>query len=222
MRKYFNYQYVITLVRTEEYVAFDQVNSKAYSIEYLTLLQTICSEIDAVSKTILSHFDSDFKTRDIGILKWGYEIQKHFPNITSKDVMFVRAYKIIPWKNWTIEERLDKNNKIYLAYAEGCGSPDWWKAYTAVKHARTAVDDGRVNYHRANQKNVIDALAALYVLHRMMIHTLDENEYLIMDKSTLYRMIGWNDELKTQFGVDDKGRAYIVCEDRDGEKDEKT
>lgn len=99
---------------------------------------------ELVKRNGWSYYDPDFKTTNVGILKWGYEIQHYFSDITIKDVLFDRENKIIPWRNWTIEERTDKNNKPYLAYADGCGSPGWWKAYTAVKHARTAMDDGRV------------------------------------------------------------------------------
>lgn len=47
-------------LKTEEFVAFDKVNSKSYSFEYLTLLQTICSEIDVVAKAVCFHFDNTF------------------------------------------------------------------------------------------------------------------------------------------------------------------
>ena len=131
----------------------------------------------------------------------------------TQTTTFRKENAITPWDKWTIEERLNKKGETYLAYAEGCGSPNWWNAYNAVKHARTTVDDGRVNYHRANQKNVIDALAALYVMHRLMIAELDPNAYILLDRSELFRIPDWYDDLQTQFAFDEQGKPYIISDD---------
>lgn len=206
--------------RTEEFVAFDDVNNKTYSIEYLTLLQTICSEIDVVAKAIASHFNPSFNAKDANIKKWGYEVQKYLTSITTQKVNFNTETELTPWAGWDIEERLNKNNKPYIAYVEGCGSPDWWNAYTSVKHARTTIDDGRVNYQKANQKNVINALAALYVLHRLMMKELDEHAYVLLEKSELFRIPDWYDEYQFHLSVDTQGRPCIVYEDEKSEDSE--
>ena len=206
------------LIRTEEFVAFDDVNNKAYSIEYLTLLQTICSEIDVVGKAIASHFNPEFDTENCSIKKWGFEVQKHLTTITTQTVSFKKEKSLIPWTDFAIEERLNKNGKPYIAYADGCSSPEFWKAYTAVKHARTSIDDGRFNYHRANQRNVIDALAALYVMHRLMMKELDGQEYVLLDKSELFRMPDWVDEYHFQLSVNSKGEPCLVYEEENMEE----
>ena len=54
-------------LKTEEFVAFDKVNGKAYSFEFLTLLQTICSEIDVVAKAICCFFDKSFPVKEDGV-----------------------------------------------------------------------------------------------------------------------------------------------------------
>lgn len=205
--------------RTEEFVAFDDVNNKTYSIEYLTLLQTICSEIDVVAKAIASHYDPSFNADDSKILKWGYEIQKHLTSITTQTVSFNKEIDLIPWAGWDLEERLNKNNKPYIAYVDGCGSPEWWKAYTSVKHARTTIDDGRVNYQKANQKNVINALAALYVLHRLMMKELDEHAYVLLDKSELFKIPDWYDEYHLQFSINSQGQPCLVYEENKAEEE---
>ena len=75
-------------LKTEEFVAFDKVNSKSYSFEYLTLLQTICSEIDVVAKAVCFHFDNTFPTKDAKIQRWGFRLQKEFPDITNQTIYF--------------------------------------------------------------------------------------------------------------------------------------
>ena len=49
---------------TKKYVAFDAVNYKTYSLEYLKLLEAVCSEIDVVGKEIAHQIDTSFKRED--------------------------------------------------------------------------------------------------------------------------------------------------------------
>lgn len=47
---------------------------------------------------------------------------------------------------------------------------DWWQAYNDIKHRRTQTNDaGRYNYTKANLKNVLYAMAALYILNRKQL-----------------------------------------------------
>ena len=48
-------------ISTKRYVAFDAANYKSYSLEYLKLLEAVCSEIDIVGKEIAHQIDSSFK-----------------------------------------------------------------------------------------------------------------------------------------------------------------
>lgn len=204
------------LERTEEYVAFDEVNNKAYSIEYLALLQAICSEVDVVGKAIACHFDLSFDARRSNIQKWGYEVQTHLSGITETDVSFMRDRMLRPWKEWVLERRTSSDGRAYVAYASGCRSPVWWNAYNRVKHARTTIDDGRVNYHLANQKNVILALAGLFVLHRRMLMSLDSNAYGTMERSRLFSIPGRSDEVRMGAFIDSSGRYALYAEKYDG------
>ena len=44
---------------TQRFVAFDTKNNATFSMEYIELLQVICSEIDVVGKAIAQHFNAD-------------------------------------------------------------------------------------------------------------------------------------------------------------------
>ena len=48
--------------QTQKYVAFDRHNDRTYSVEYLKLIQAVCSEIDVVAKEIAEHFNPNFST----------------------------------------------------------------------------------------------------------------------------------------------------------------
>ena len=208
-------------LKTEEFVAFDKVNSKSYSFEYLTLLQTICSEIDVVAKAVCFHFDNTFPTKDAKIQRWGFRLQKEFPDITNQTIYFRQQKKFTPWAKWTIEQKLNKQGKTYLAYAENCGSPFWWNAYNAVKHARTTIDDGRVNYEKANLKNVLYALGALYILHRLMMRRIDDDMYNYIDKSELFKVPDSYDELNARMFYDNQGHPCIYYGNEDEETEER-
>lgn len=197
------------MLQTEEYVAFNMKNEMTYSFEYLSLLQTICSEIDVVAKAICYHFDKSFPVKKAKIQQWGYSLQKFLPDITKQTINFRKDINFIPWENWTLEERLNKKERSYFAYAEKCGTPFWWSAYNAVKHARTLIEDGQVNYQKANYKNVIYALGALYVLHRLMMTTIDKEMYNFMEKSKLFSIPGRYDEIRITYFYDSEGRICI-------------
>lgn len=46
---------------------------------------------------------------------------------------------------------------------------DWWQAYNLVKHKRSNIDSDtkKPNYHKANLKNVLTTLSALYIILNM-------------------------------------------------------
>lgn len=49
-------------------------------------------------------------------------------------------------------------------------SPDWWTPYNMVKHERIK------NYKKANLKNVINALAGLYVLENYLVKYIGDRD----------------------------------------------
>lgn len=207
------WKYYLTLerrfLRTEEYVAFDEVNDRTYSVEYLSLLQIICSEIDVVAKAIALFYNSSFKANEASIKKWGYEIQKVFTDIKTQTVVFRESRHIRPWRNWDIVTEINKRGQRYYKYAEGCGSPTWWTAYNKVKHARTSIENDTINYHKANQINVLMSLAALFELNRLMMQKLQSDGYSDVEKSRLFAMKGWNDEIEESLFFDKDGHAFM-------------
>ena len=63
------------IIATRRYVDFDQGNFSTFSVEYLKLYQTICSEIDVLGKAIAHEIDPE----DIGACH-----NEYFVNIRSK------------------------------------------------------------------------------------------------------------------------------------------
>ncbi len=59
----------------------------------------------------------------------------------------------------------------------GYSISDWWQAYNDIKHRRTQSNEaGRYNYTKANLKNVLYAMAALYILNRKLYDSLEDVE----------------------------------------------
>lgn len=164
---------------TARYVEFVEDNFSTYSVEFLKLYQAVCSEIDVVGKMMASKANPAFnaESRNNNIYKWWYEIQDFYYfteeysdavktnvdfQIKLQDVecSFIDSYTVCPWKGF----RIVKNNSHYCLNE---GLPDWWSDYNEVKHKRTFASTGissRLNYSKANLKNVSYAFSALYVL----------------------------------------------------------
>ena len=159
---------------TQKYVAFDMSNANTYSIEFLKLYQAVCSELDVLGKEILLHFEPDFKiTGTTGIMHWGYGITKYMRDSLSASVYFSEKTKLTPWNKFSCVKYQDAANATSYKLDEKCETPIWWSDYNKVKHSRTSIKDGRVNYQRANFGNLVQAFAALYILEVFYAEVLE-------------------------------------------------
>ena len=60
IKSYWNYYLELEqqLYDIRKYVDFDRKNNNTFSIEFLKLLQAVCSEIDVVAKVIANYIDN--------------------------------------------------------------------------------------------------------------------------------------------------------------------
>ena len=119
----------------------DLGNSRAYSVEFIKQYQAICSEVDVIMKSICNELGN---VNDEKMPQYTATIlaSSAWQNIANQKVK-VKDIELQPFKNWS--------SNPYKA-------PDWWPLYNGVKHERLT------NLRQANLKNVINALAGLYVL----------------------------------------------------------
>ena len=175
VKSYWNYFLELEeqLLNTQKYLAFDVYNKKAYSIEYLKLMQAVCSEIDVVAKAIASDFDRSFKADNAKISNWGFVLLRRLPAILTDEVVFHEDQHVQPWRKWMYEEYHDSKGAKRYRLTGGSKTPSWWLDYNSIKHSRTSIDEnGEVNYVKANQENIILCFAALFVLETDYIFTL--------------------------------------------------
>lgn len=194
IRSYWNYYIDLEdqLISTKRFVDFDKSNNKTFSIEYLKLLQAVCSEIDVVAKIVAEWHDPEFKAlKSKNIQKWGYAIQTAFPNIERISVLFNNDYSVTPWEKWAYEMYLNERGYISYRLIKGKKTPEWWTAYNKVKHERTsAYGNEQTNYVRANLENLVSAMAALYLLETLFLSGLGEQNGIdTHEKSRLFQMI---------------------------------
>ena len=176
---------------TQRYVAFDKSNHNTYSLQYLQLMQAVCGEIDVAAKEIASKINPEFRIDNkTNIQKWGIVLQRQFPQILKRKVIFNHNFEVTPWDKWLYKEYKDKGGKKRIKLVDGTRTPPWWQANNDVKHARTrSVDDGKVNYAKANLGNVIQCFAALFILETEYMRTLSEDQEPIrgIGESQLYQ-----------------------------------
>lgn len=167
----------------KKYVQFDKDNYKTFSIEFLKLLQAICSEIDVLGKYIAVLLNPGFKKKNKPTIRdWWFEIQDNLqvyesvsdcvdPSKKPTNVCDVSLKNYVidedfsPWSNYKLEKSNDKMGRTRIKLQADCKAPSWWTAYTDVKHLRTQKDDsGELNFAKANLENVSNAICALYIL----------------------------------------------------------
>lgn len=151
---------------TERYISFDlgdnylydshtihdYGNSGAFSNEFVKQYQAICSEVDVVLKTICKELSGITANNmpaytDLVLKKW---------KTLSEQKVRMNTIELQPFKNW-------KPSPSYSA-------PDWWTPYNRVKHERLE------NFRKANLKNVMNALAGLYILESYLVKYIGDRD----------------------------------------------
>lgn len=165
------YRYYLSLesdfLATERFVTIDLDNSNTFSVEYIKLFQTICGEVEAVSKYLCAMLDEEAKCENFtDCCKIIITSNRLFERACTTVPQLERVI-IAPFLNWNFSIKQTKGGKEFIE----SNNPEWWKKYNKVKHNRTGLDSstGVYNYKFANQRNVLNALAALYILNSYII-----------------------------------------------------
>lgn len=136
-------------INTTKYVEVAKDNYSTYSIEYTSLLLSICSEIDVIFKEIC-----DFNQKEHKCINDYFSIvSSKFPDIFQEKVIYsFSSIPLMPFNSWNASQ-----------------SPIWWTNYNKLKHGRLN------NFMVGNLENVLNALAALYTLERYQLKNIVDN-----------------------------------------------
>ena len=137
------------MVNLSKYVAFHGHNNSCFSPELCSIFINVCSEIDSLAAMLCKQKHNKPIKNMIDKLD---TICQWCPNLKSQCVelklTFIESIHFVPFQNF------EKDNST------------WWTAYNKVKHNRTETDPKteKGNYELANLKNVLLAMAGLYIL----------------------------------------------------------
>ena len=140
-----HWNYLLALERSldelSRYVEFHKRNFRCFSVEIARLLLACGAEVDVVCKQICQAHNT--ASRAETILQYRREIVSAFPGVTGFKVLLPNyGLTLRPWDEWRKTD----------------GVPHWWTAYNKTKHQR------QTEYHQANLKNMLNAIAGLFVV----------------------------------------------------------
>lgn len=151
------------------YVELCEDNYETYSIEFVSQLREIGSEIDVIMKEICGFNQDERKCMN----DYSEVIFQSYSGILTQEIT---GNKIVfkPFEGWCL--------------SNPSASLTWWDAYNNVKHGRV------LNFALANLENVFKALGALFVLENYLLKKVvnGTNEADVSDKnSVLFVMNDW-------------------------------
>lgn len=135
-----------------DYIEICQNNYMVYSKELLKLFLQIGSELENVMKEA-----TNLLIEECNILRFGPVLIEKYPDILQQKVILRGGeMELIPFKDW--HPTFQDNNLLF------------WSDYNKVKHDRIN------NFSKANLKNTLYALAALYIVEMYRSNELFEND----------------------------------------------
>ncbi len=143
VRSHWNYFLAIErdLEVLSRYVEFDERNFECFSLEIARILLAAGAEVDVVCKSMCHASNADSNAANINAYR--AELNTAIPGIGTFEVLIPRfGLTLRPWEEWSGDS----------------GVPLWWTAYNKIKHHRDS------QYHQANLKNALNAVAGLFVV----------------------------------------------------------
>ena len=134
-----------------QYVEVCTNNYSTYSLEFVNQIQTICSEVDVIMKSMCGFASKDRKC----ITDYAKILLNDIPDLVNREVT-IRNISIKPFARWN-EKNASKSLK-------------WWNAYQKIKHGR----DG--TFHFASLENTLKSIKALYLLERIYFKRCADEE----------------------------------------------
>ena len=155
-------------IESQKFVFLDKLNYKTFSLNYVHQLLSICSEFEAVLKTITKHVEHENQKH--------YSVYKLFNNyLTNLKIKNIEATEITVLLNPSLIVKPFE----YVFNNSTLSDSNWWTSYNKVKHNRLN------NLEYANLKNTLYSLSALYYLNISCIRYIaQENERDIPDESS--------------------------------------
>lgn len=150
------------VIETDYYVTISKENFKTFSNVYEELLISICSELESVFREWSGEMSNDSNINSY-VKKIIFKSEDNFDKEVS---VFLCDLKVKPFSDLTfflkeINDFKYINTKNHLY---------WWYIYNKIKH-------DKVNYYKfANLENILNSLAALFIVENLRIKELGESD----------------------------------------------
>ena len=173
LNKYWKYYLLLEkeFISTLDYVELNQANFNTFSNRYAVLVQSVGAELDNFFKVFCGLTSDSYSN----IKNYAEMVNQIWPEIKDQRIEVISySLQLQPFKDWDVDHAKE--------------SLQWWKAFDDIKHARTD------NMNRATQLNVINILAALFLLEMKELSIIaDGKEPDIPDSpSSLFEPVNWN------------------------------
>lgn len=163
------------VIQTANFVDIHPGNFGTFSNEYALLLQSIGAELDNFFKIYCGFNPADTKN----ITEYSQSILASYPDIKNQKIKVIGTdIELQPFEQWDV--------------AKPKQSLSWWLAFDNIKHNRSG------NFSAANQKNVLNILAALFLLEMKLFKlvAVEKDGHLDEpdspgDKSGLFSLVDW-------------------------------
>ena len=166
------------LINMGDYVAIDGKNFACFSNNFAKIYMMACSELDSLADVFA------------GIVKEYYGVERKDPKTFPWRVdMLTFAFENLHELRVSALDSIGKFNFVPFKNFHENEADDWWKDYNLVKHNRTEMNSGgKYNYEKANLKNTMTALAALYLMCYLVSVFLNENKVNLVPESKLFEI----------------------------------
>lgn len=162
------------IMELRKYVKLDSKNYSTFSSKLLKIFMQVCSEIDSILDEYIRQ--NDLQT-DNKYMNFCQKIQEVKQAVYDREQVQLSAERV--------RVSVRKFNGPAIAPFGQLSSKEttgWWHAYNLVKHNRTEKDDnGSYNYEKANLKNVLYAMAGLFII----LYAFFSNELLDEDNDII-------------------------------------
>ncbi|MGH7380973.1 MAG: hypothetical protein ACREKR_01905 [Candidatus Methylomirabilales bacterium] len=150
--------------KTTRFVEPVSANFKTYSVEFVRLILSICSEVDVVAKVLCALIDPTRTVNDMD--DYRLVITTKYPKLHTTKVSIDRfGLTFEPWKEW--------GNGV---------NPGWWRDHQQVKHRRHEA------FALADFEHCLNAAAGLFCLvlyaNRMNLEPLRREARLFNTSAT--------------------------------------
>ena len=159
------------LIDSLNYVAPRTDNYSVYSDKFLSIIRGACSEIDSACKKIVVPNNGETT-----MAEWRKYLEDTYH--ISRVCIYIPLFQtyIRPFRNFEIGK-----------------SPEWWKAFTSLKHERD------MYFSQATLKNALESVGALLVLNVIILEPVFDKLWNLRGQMPAYSDAGILSEIESLF-----------------------